>query len=117
MVARLLRSAFFVMMVGLGAAGLASATAVPAEARVIVGFGLGVPVAPAYYYPPPAYYYYPPPVAYYPPLPAAPTGPVTLGPSGERCRAFTSTAIIDGHSQPISGTACEGADGVWRVVR
>lgn len=42
------------------AAGLAST---PAQARVFVGIGVGVP----FYYPPPYYYYPPPPVVYTPP--------------------------------------------------
>jgi hypothetical protein len=40
----------------------------PAQARVFVGIGVGVP----FYYPPP-YYYYPPPVVYVPPAFPAPT--------------------------------------------
>src|SRR6185437_9968036 len=42
--------------------------ALPAAARVVVGFGFGVPVVPApWYYAPPPVVYAPPPVVYSPP--------------------------------------------------
>ncbi len=33
------------------------------------------------------------------------------------CRDFQRTIVIDGHSMPASGTACEQGDGSWRIVR
>lgn len=49
-------------------AALAGGVVMPASARVIVGFGFGVPVAPApWYYAPPPVVYAPPPVVYAPP--------------------------------------------------
>ncbi len=58
---------------GVAAGALAALMAVilaplPAQARVIVGFGFGVPVVPApWYYAPPPVVYAPPPVVYAPP--------------------------------------------------
>lgn len=49
----------------------------PASARVVVGFGFGVPVVPApWYYAPPPVVYAPPPVVYAPP-------PVAVAPPAE----------------------------------
>jgi hypothetical protein len=57
------------LAVGLGAVALAAFVAPePAAARVVVGFGFGVPVVPApWYYAPPPVVYAPPPVVYAPP--------------------------------------------------
>lgn len=62
----LLRS---VLGLGVGVVA-ASLLSLPASARVVVGFGFGVPIvaAPWYYAPPPAYYA-PPPVIYAAPPP------------------------------------------------
>lgn len=47
---------------------VAGAVSMPASARVVVGFGFGVPVVPApWYYAPPPVVYAPPPVVYAPP--------------------------------------------------
>ena len=47
---------------------MAGAVSSPASARVVVGFGFGVPVVPApWYYAPPPVVYAPPPVIYAPP--------------------------------------------------
>ena len=35
---------------------------------------------------------------------------------GEMCRDFTHTIWVDGEPEPVDGTACEMADGGWRVV-
>lgn len=59
------------LALGAGAIALGS-LAMPAAARVVVGFGFGVPVVPApWYYAPPPVVYAPPPVVYAPP-PMAP---------------------------------------------
>ncbi len=66
-----IRENFLKAGAGFGAVGLAVGVAlVPssAAARVIVGFGFGVPVVPApWYYAPPPVVYAPPPVVYAPP--------------------------------------------------
>jgi hypothetical protein len=101
----------------------------PAEARVWVGVGVGVPVWGGYYYPPayPYYPYSPYPYAspypygsyYYPPAsqPAAPAQPGTGGPSTANCRDYTTTETIDGRPQTVTGSACQQPDGSWRIVR
>ena len=62
--AKLCRSA---LALGLGAV-VAGGLSMPASARVVVGFGFGVPVVPApWYYAPPPVVYAPPPVVYAPP--------------------------------------------------
>lgn len=62
--ANLLRSA---LALGAGAV-VAGSLSMPASARVVVGFGFGVPVVPApWYYAPPPVVYAPPPVVYAPP--------------------------------------------------
>jgi hypothetical protein len=122
----------------LAAAGIAAVLAIgavaaapqPAEARVVVGIGFGMPLYPPAYYPPPYYYYPPPPVVYAPPPPVvyAPppqaepsvavnpaSGPYTA-PNGQTCREYQSTAIVDGVQQPTHGTACLQPDGSWRIV-
>lgn len=40
----------------------------------------------------------------------------TFTSAGRTCRAYTSTAIIDGRREAAGGTACLGADGVWEIV-
>jgi hypothetical protein len=60
------------LALGAGAIAVGS-LAMPAVARVVVGFGFGVPVVPApWYYAPPPVVYAPPPVVYAPPPVAAP---------------------------------------------
>lgn len=36
--------------------------------------------------------------------------------SGQPCRDYTSTAMIDGQEQVINGTACRQADGAWETT-
>ncbi|HXR86763.1 MAG TPA: hypothetical protein VN728_07330 [Stellaceae bacterium] len=61
---KLLRSGLALGACAVVAAGLSS----PVAARVVVGFGFGVPVVPApWYYAPPPVVYAPPPVVYAPP--------------------------------------------------
>ena len=36
--------------------------------------------------------------------------------SGQPCRNYTTTAIIDNQRQEITGTACRDANGNWRAV-
>ena len=92
------------------------------------------------YYPPPAYYpapaYYSPPPGYYPPPPpsaAVPTGrmspaapnaaqampritytgkPAFTNSAGQTCREYKANA----GGRDVFGTACQQADGRWRVV-
>ncbi|HEX3973900.1 MAG TPA: hypothetical protein VHX19_21375 [Stellaceae bacterium] len=62
--ANLLRSALALGACAVAVGGLST----PASARVVVGFGFGVPVVPApWYYAPPPVVYAPPPVVYAPP--------------------------------------------------
>lgn len=44
-----------------------------------------------------------------------PSPPVYIVAPGQ-CRHIETTAMIDGRSQPISGTACPQPDGSWRFV-
>ena|SRR5690348_4365308 len=83
-------------------AGLAFAAAIsaarPAEARVFVGFGFGLPIGfPGYFYPPYPYPYYPPPV-YYPPPAYYPPPPASYQPS-------SGYASPGGYRQPGSAAA------------
>jgi hypothetical protein len=74
--ANLLRSALVLGAGGVIAGGMCQ----PAAARVVVGFGFGVPVVPApWYYAPPPVVYAPPPVVYAPP-PVAVSPPVAVAP-------------------------------------
>jgi hypothetical protein len=106
-------------------AGLAvAASAMPqsAEARGRVFFSVGVPLylgAPYYYPPPPPVYYYPPPppVQYYPPPAAYAPAPAPAPTAAQICREYQSSVTIDGRPQPTYGTACQQADGTWRIVR
>lgn len=101
----------------LAAAATVALTPATAEARGFVSFGIGVPVGPAYYPPPPAYYYPPPPAYYYPPPVAyAAPAPAAPAPSNEHCREYQSSSTIDGRTQPTYGTACQQPDGTWRIV-
>lgn len=114
----------------LGAAVVVAAVflfaAQPAQARVFVHFGFGLPVfvgppvvygPPVYYAPPPAYY--PPPVYYEPPPANAPPA-AGAAPSGAYssayCREYQTTARINGAPQKTYGTACRQPDGSWRIV-
>src|SRR5581483_6364449 len=115
-------------VLAIGLAGAAIWGAPPAEARVFVGVGVGVPLyapPPPVYYPPPAYYAPPPPPpAYYTPPPAsggpAPgyTAPPPAAPSAstQNCREYTSTTSIGGQNQPVHGTACLQPDGTWKIM-
>lgn len=57
---------------------------------------------------------------------SAPNGPLLTPPSGRLaqapsatdapCREFQTTIVIDGKREPAHGTACQQADGTWRVV-
>jgi len=110
-------------VLALGACLVAAAPS--AQARVFVGFGIGLP-GPVYYPPPPVVYapppvvYAPPPVAYVaPPPPAAAPGPAPgaapTASAGE-CREYQTQTMIDGRPQPSHGTACLQPDGTWRIV-
>ncbi len=117
--ARLGRLVLYSAVLGLIIAG-------SAQARVIVGFGLGLPLfVPPYFAPPPAYYpppvYYAPPPVYYPPpayysapptpmLTPPPPGPVggrsgySPQAAGQSCNAGAYLCPME---QPvIPGTAC-----------
>lgn len=97
----------------------------PAEARVFVGVGIGIPAYPAYY-PPPPVYYPPPPVYYAPPPPpvviyqqpqpvyAAPP-PAPAPAPASNCRTYNGDATIDASGKPFYGTACQGPDGRWHI--
>jgi hypothetical protein len=98
----------------------------PAEARVWVGVGIGLPVWGGYYYPyaaapypyyygnPGGYYYYPPAAQ---PVPAPSAAPQQGGVSTTNCRDYSSTETIDGRPQTVTGSACQQPDGSWRIVR
>jgi hypothetical protein len=112
------------------ALGVVAAAPQPAEARFVLGIGIGMPVYPPYY--PPPYYYAPPPVVYAPPpvyappvvmpapaapaMVATPTSQPYTAPNGQTCREYQSTAIINGVNQQTTGTACLQPDGSWRIV-
>ena len=99
----------------------------PADARVRVGIGFGIPLfAPAYaapvYYPP-AYYpapyayapvYVSPPASYYPSAQSA-AAPAPAVASGQ-CREYQTTTVIGGTPQQAVGTACLQPDGTWRII-
>ena len=112
------------LAVGIVSAAILGLAAIPAEARGYVGFGFnfGGPVwgGPAYY---PGYYYAPPPVVYTPPAyyyatPATTVPATTIYQTtdGRLCKPYQGTIIVNGVTQTTNGTACQGADGVWRVV-
>jgi hypothetical protein len=119
----------FIRLSSAAALGIAALTlASAADARGFVGIGIGIPLyypPPVIYAPPPAYYAPPPPVVYAPPAPAyyAPPAPAYYSPpaaapaSGQQCREYQSTAVIDGQPQPTVGTACLQPDGTWRIVK
>ncbi|MGB3811234.1 MAG: hypothetical protein WA943_14170 [Parvibaculum sp.] len=112
-----------------------------AHGRVSIGIGLGFPLFPAYgygygsyyggyyggYYPP--YYYrpyyappvvyapaYAPPVVYQQPVQAVPTSDVYRSDNGQYCREYQSTVRVAGRYQNSYGTACQDADGTWRIA-
>jgi len=98
--------------------GLAS---VPAQARVFVGLGFGVPFygpgyypPPVYYPPPPVYYAPPPPVYYVPPQTYAP-GPTAQAGAGQSCYAGSYVCPMDRPVAPGAGCYCLGNGGqrVW----
>ena len=37
--------------------------------------------------------------------------------SGENCREFETSVVIDGKTETATGTACRSADGTWKIVR
>ena len=106
--------------------------ALPAAARVVVGFGFGVPVVPApWYYAPPPVVYAPPPVVYSPPpvvvapppQPAAPPAavappPQTVAPAeaadDDEADGGRSPATQDGRR--LSDVAREAALSAERTV-
>jgi len=111
----------FALGAALAVAAVTAALApAPAEARGFVSFGVGVPLGPAYYPPPPAYYYYPPPAYYAPPpvayAPPPPVAAAPVEPTGQHCREYQATSTIDGRPQQTYGTACQQPDGTWRIV-
>ncbi len=93
-----------------------------ASARAFFSFGIGIPLAPAYYPPPPVYYapppayYAPPPAVYVPPAPVYAPAPA-YAPAPGQCREYQSTTMIEGRPQQVYGTACLQPDGSWRIVR
>ena len=36
--------------------------------------------------------------------------------TGATCREFKSTVNVDGKQEAVTGTACQQADGTWKVV-
>ena len=91
--------------------------AVPAA----VGTALGVLGALGAFSPPPG----PPPGAAPPYQPAAmpppadfryTARPTWLGPDGRPCRQYQATVPTSTGPEPHFGAACQGPDGVWRVV-
>jgi hypothetical protein len=108
-------------------------------------YGYGYPPPPYAYVPPPGYYpppdygapgAYPPagaaPSAYTPGAPASgyapPSGagagaavtytnkPAFTNAAGQTCRQYKTTDATGGHPVDVYGTACQQADGQWRVV-
>jgi surface antigen len=81
-----------------------------AISAIVVVSAAAVLSACAYEPPPgylPYYYYYPPPQAYY----AAPPA----GAPAQKCQAYDGQVTIDGSPQQLHGTACQQADGRWRL--
>jgi hypothetical protein len=115
------------------AIGLAIAP-MTAEARGFVRFGFGFPIfvgpPPVVYAPPPVFYgpppviygpppagYYAPPAGYYaPPSSGYPPPPAAYPSTGQDCRPYKGTAVIDGQTRTLSGTACRQPDGSWRAT-
>jgi len=93
--------------------GLAS---VPAQARVFIGVGIGVPFyAPGFYpapfyYPPPVYYA-PPPVFYAPPQIYVPGPAVARTGPGQACYAGPYVCPMDRPVAPGAGCFCLGNGG------
>jgi hypothetical protein len=94
----------------------------PATARVWVGFGFPLYVAPPTYYPPPAYYpppvyysppaYYPPPApAYYPPPAYAYAPPPQYSPPGQSCVVAGTVCAMEHPVAPGSSCYCTTAQG------
>ncbi|MGE0226127.1 MAG: hypothetical protein AB7S57_22865, partial [Acetobacteraceae bacterium] len=88
----------------------------PAHARVVFGFGFGVPiypppiyVPPPVYYPPPTWYVPPPPTTYAPPPAGAPS------PVRQSCRAGAYMCPMDRPTTPGASCYCLGNNGqrVW----
>jgi hypothetical protein len=121
----------FLILAGLAATVLVASA--PAEARSRVGFGFhfGFPAYHPAYYAPYPYYYYPRPVYYAPPpvvYSAPPAGAAHGSPppgavvregrdsSGNLCREYSTTTMIDGRPTPAYGTACQRPDGQWQIV-
>ncbi len=54
-----------------------------------------------------------------PPASSQPAQPAPANPTANQssnCRAFTTTIIIKGEEQTVSGTACRQNDGRWKIV-
>jgi hypothetical protein len=96
-------------LLALGVAGAALIGAShPAQARVWVGFGFPLVVAPPVYYPPPAYY--PPPPVYYPPPPYYAPPPVSYAPPPPQYSPAGQSCIVAGASVcPMEHPVAAGA--------
>jgi len=87
-----------------GLLAVAVAFAIPANARVFVGFGFPLFYPPPMYYPPPVYY--PPPPVYYAPPPQAYYVPPRIpGATGQSC-IVNSTALCPMERPTASGNTC-----------
>ena len=134
---RIGRAAPFGAVAIVAALGFVAAVSVPtpAEARVFVGFGFGIPIGFPFYYPP--YPYYPPP-PYYPAPSSYPEPGTSYQPSagytagspsitytprrgwtnaqGQYCREYRTTGPAGNRATERYGTACRDASGQWRIV-
>jgi hypothetical protein len=105
----LVRRTLCLLALSVAGAGLAVVPH-PARARVWVGFGFPLVVAPPVYYPPPAYY--PPPPAYYPPPPYYAPPPVSYAPPPPQYSLSSQSCLVAGTSvcpmeRPVaSGSSC-----------
>jgi hypothetical protein len=93
----------------------------PAQARVFVGVGIGVPYFGPAYLPPPPVYYYPPPV-YYAPPPVYYSQPQTYTPmpqaspaGGQACYAGPYVCPMERPTSTGATCYCSGSSGqrVW----
>nr|WP_294551407.1 hypothetical protein [uncultured Rhodopila sp.] len=103
-------------------AAFAGLPASPADARVFVGIGVGVPFYgygpgfyPAPFYYPPPVYYAPPPVFYTPPPQVFAPGPAAQPGGGQACYAGPYVCPMDRPVAPGSTCYCLGNGGqrVW----
>lgn len=71
---------------------------------------------------PPPIIYAPPPVYSAPiydydaPVQATPTSNVYRAPNGQYCREYQATARVGSNLQNVYGTACQDANGTWRII-